>query len=152
MEPLPWLSQICVSGGLVGSPSVCHRRSPFAWQEGRRCCVAFSLSLHACLVGATSSEGLVGLSLYFLIFCRLWSSARFCDLGNQPVFVVRACIRMTQIPISVKRVGFPLCPWCQLFPWMRRLFKGIFKSLSLCLSIGPINVRSPPLRSNYLHF
>ena len=77
--------------------------------------------------------GLVGLSLYFLIFSRLWSSARFRDLGNQPVFVVRVCIRMTQMPISVKRVGFPLRPWCQLFPvagvlWMRRLFKSVFKS------------------------
>ena len=56
-----------------------------------------------------------GLSLYFLIFSLL-RSARFRDLGNQPVFVVRVCIRMTQMPISVKHVGFPLCPWCQLFP------------------------------------
>ena len=54
--------------------------------------------------------GLVGLSLDFLIFSRLRSSARFRDHGNQPVFVVRACIRMTQMPISVKRVGFPLRP------------------------------------------
>lgn len=101
---------------LVGFSSVCRGRSPFSWQEGRRCCVAFSLSFHACLVGATSSVGLVGLSLYFLIFSRLWSSARFRDLGNQPVFKVRACIRITQMLISVKRVQFPLRPWCQLFP------------------------------------
>ena len=56
----------------MGSPLVCRSRSTFAWQGGRRCCVAFSPSLHACLVGATSSVGLVGLSLYFLTFPPLF--------------------------------------------------------------------------------
>ena len=54
-------------------------------------------------------------------------------------------------------MGFLLRPWCQLFPlagvlWIRRLFKSVFRSLSLCLSVSPINVRSQPLSSNYLCF
>ena len=54
-------------------------------------------------------------------------------------------------------VGFLLRSWCQLFPlagvlWIRRLFKSVFRSLSLRLSVGPINIRSQPLSSNYLHF
>ena len=57
-------------------------------------------------------SGTCGLVAVFSNFSLLWSSARFRDLGNQPVFVVRACIRTTQMPISV---GFPLCPKCQLF-------------------------------------
>ena len=59
--------------------------------------------------------GLVGLLLYFLTFSS-WSSARFRDLGNQPVFVVRACIRMTQMPISVEACGVPTAPLAPAVP------------------------------------
>lgn len=94
--------------------------------------------------------GLEGLLLYFLIFSRLQSSARFCALGNQPDLndaddnFCQAC-------------GVPTAPLVSAVPHGRgpvdeKVIQERFQEFKSLFERWPYQHQKSALSSNYLRF